>query len=140
MMEQGHLQRSPDLEALQRRFYAACNQGDLAFVERHLSYAPATLFLGTDPNEVWDRAATLQAIAGQSAAGVRFEGGAPQGWEAGDVGWVVDLEPRFRLGEVVAPFRATSIFRREDGEWRFVHWHCAFPMANEEAVGQDLPT
>jgi hypothetical protein len=71
---------------------------------------------------------------------VRFEGGAPQGWEAGDVGWVVDLEPRFRLGEVVAPFRVTSIFRREDGAWRFVHWHCAFPVANEEAVGQELPT
>jgi ketosteroid isomerase-like protein len=138
-MDHGQLQRSPDLEELQRRFYAAANNGDLAFVERYLSHAPATLVLGTDPDEVWDRAATLRAVAEQSAARVRFEGGAPQGWEAGDIGWVVDLEPRFRLGEVVAPFRLTNIFHREDGEWRIVHWHCSLPVPNEEAMGQELP-
>jgi hypothetical protein len=139
-MDQGQLQRSPDLEELMRRFYAACNSGDLAFVEHHLSHAPGTLVLGTAPEEVWDRAATLRAVAAQSGAGVRFEGGAPQAWEAGDVGWVVDLEPRFRLGEVVAPFRLTCIFRREDGDWRMVHWHSSLPVANEEAMGQALPT
>jgi hypothetical protein len=139
-MDHRQLQRSPALEELQRRFYAACNDGDLAFVEQLLSHAPATLFLGTDPNEVWDREATLQAVADQSGAGVRFEGGDPQGWEAGDLGWIVDLEPRFRLGEVVAPFRLTTIFHREDGDWCIVHWHCAFPVPNEEAMGQDLPT
>ena len=128
------------LGGLQRRFYAAANSGDLAFVERHLSHAPAALFLGTDPDEVWVRAATLRTIAAQVAAGVRIEGGAPQAWEAGDIGWAVDLEPSFRLGEVVAPFRLTSIFRREDGEWRIVHWHCSVPVPNEEAMGQELPT
>jgi len=140
VMDQGTLQRSPALEELMLRFYDACNRGDLAFVERHLSHAPATLVLGTAPEEVWDRAATLQAVAAQSGAGVRFEGGAPQGWEAGDVGWVVDLEPRFRLGEVVAPFRLTAVFHREDGDWRMVHWHSALPVPNEEAMGQELPT
>jgi ketosteroid isomerase-like protein len=139
-MDQGHLQRSPDLEELVRRFYAACNNGDLAFVERHLSQTPQTLFLGTAPEEVWDRAATLRAVANQSGAGVRMEGGNPQAWQAGDVGWAVDLEPSFHLGEVVAPFRLTTIFRREDGEWRIVHWHCSLPVSNDEAMGQELPT
>ncbi len=139
-MDQGQLQRSPVLEELQRHFYAACNSGDLAFVEQHLSHAPQTLVLGTAPEEVWDRAETLRAVAAQSGAGVRFEGGTPQGWEMGDVGWVVDLGPRFRLGEVVAPFRLTCIFHREDGEWRIVHWHSSLPVANEEAMGQELPT
>jgi hypothetical protein len=139
-MDQRQFQRSPALEELQRRFYAACNSGDLAFVEQHLSDASATLVLGTAPEEVWDRAGTLRAVAAQSGAGVRFEGGSPQGWETGDVGWVVDLEPRFRLGEVVAPFRLTCIFHREDGEWRIVHWHCSLPVPNEEAMGQELPT
>src|SRR5215217_5592923 len=133
-MDQGPLQRSPGLEELIRRFYAATS-GDLAFVEHHLSHAPETLFLGTAPEEVWDRAATLRAVAEQSGAGVRLEGGAPQAWEVGDIGWVVDLEPRFRLGEVVAPFRLTGVCRREDGDWRIVHWHCSLPVANEEAMG-----
>jgi hypothetical protein len=139
-LDQGQFQRSPALEELQRRFYAACNNGDLAFVEHHLSDASATLVLGTAPEEVWDRAATLRAVAAQSGAGVRFEGGAPQGWEVGDVGWVVDLEPLFRLGEVMAPFRLTCIFHRADGEWRIVHWHSSLPVPNEEAMGQELPT
>jgi SnoaL-like domain len=139
-MDQGPLQRSPLLEELMRRFYAACNSGDLAFVEQHLSHAPQTLVLGTAPEEVWDRAGTLRAVAAQSGAGVRFEGGAPQAWEVGDVGWVVDLEPRFHLGEVVAPFRLSCILRREDGDWRIVHWHSSLPVANEEAMGQELPT
>jgi adenylate cyclase len=139
-MDQGELQRSPVLEELMRRFYAACNSGDLVFVEQHLSHAPATLVLGTAPEEGWDRAATLRAVAEQSGAGVRFEGGAPQAWEVGDVGWVVDLEPRFHLGEVVAPFRLTCVFHREDGDWRIVHWHSSLPVANEEAMGQELPT
>lgn len=139
-MDQGPLQHSPALEELMRRFYEACNSGDLAFVEQHLSEAEATLVLGTAPEEVWDRAGTLRAVAAQSGAGVRFEGGAPQAWEADDVGWVIDLEPRFRLGEVVAPFRLTCIFCREDGEGRIVHWHSSLPVPNEEAMGQELPT
>ena len=139
-MDQGQLHRSPDLEDLLRRFYAACNTGDLAVVERYLSHAPETVFLGTAAEEVWDRAATLQAVAAQSGAGVRLEGGAPQAWEAGNVGWGIDLAPRFHLGEVVAPFRLTCVFRREDGDWRIVHWHCSLPVANEEAMGQELPT
>ena len=77
-MDQGQLQRSPVLEELQRRFYAACNSGDLAFVEQHLAHASETLLLGTAAEEGWDRAATLRAVAAQFGAGVRFEGGAPQ--------------------------------------------------------------
>jgi hypothetical protein len=134
------IQRSPDLEDLQRRFYAACNSSDLAFDEQLLSPAPETLFLGTDPDEVWDRAGMLRAVATQFGAGVRFEGGDPQGWEVGDVGWVVDYEPRFRFGEVAAPFRLTNIFRREDGEWRIVHMHASLPVMNAEAMGHDMPT
>lgn len=138
-MDNNQLHRSPVLEDLVRSFYAACNSSDLAFVEQHLSHAPETLFLGTAPEEIWDRAATLRAVAAQSGAGVRFEGGAPLAWEMGDLGWAVDVEPRFHLGEIVAPFRLTCIFRREDDVWRIVHWHCSLPVANEEAMGQELP-
>jgi hypothetical protein len=128
------------LEALQRRFYEAANRGDFAVVEQILFQAPGALFLCADLDEVWDRAATLRTVADQVAAGVQIEAGSPQGWEAGDVGWGGDLEPTFHLGEVVAPFRLTSIFRREDGAWRMVHWHSSVPVPNEEAMGQELPT
>src|SRR5262245_60366822 len=106
----GHRQRSPDLEEVQRGFYAASNAGDLDFVERHLAHTSDDLYLGTAAEEVWDRTTALEAVAALAAAGLRIEGGAPQAWVEGDVGWAVDLEPRFRLGDVVAPFRLTSLF------------------------------
>jgi hypothetical protein len=52
----------------------------------------------------------------------------------------VDVAPRFRLGAVVAPFCLTCIYRREDGDWRIVHWHSSLPVPNEEAMGQEPPT
>lgn len=137
--DNGHLQRSPALEELQRGFYAASNDGDLGFVERHLAHAPADLFVGTAA-AVWDRTTALEAVAAQVAAGVRIDGGTPQAWVEGDIGWAVDLEPRFRLGEVVAPFRLTSLFHREDGQWRIVHWHRSLPVPTEEALDQPPPT
>ena len=85
-MDQGQLRRSAKREELPRRCSAVGTRGDLAVVERHRSEAPPTLVLGSAPEEVWDRAGTLRAVAAQSGAGVRFAGGAPQGWEVGDIG------------------------------------------------------
>lgn len=49
----------------------------------------------------------------------------------GDVGWLVervDLIYDVNGEEVVLEgFRATSVFQREDGEWRMVHFHGSMP-------------
>jgi hypothetical protein len=35
----------------------------------------------------------------------------------------VDRSGRFRLGDQEAPFRLGVVYRREEGEWKMVHFH-----------------
>lgn len=35
----------------------------------------------------------------------------------------VDRSVRFRLGDQEAPFRLSVVYRREEGEWKMVHFH-----------------
>ena len=117
-MDHAQLQRSPVLEDLQRRFYTACNNGDLAFVEQHLSHAPQTLFLGTDPDEVWDRAGTLRAVAERS--------------RLSDV-----------LSSAIGADEAMPVVTRLQSEWQNVHLLCTDGLTkhvSDERIAERLKT
>ena len=132
---------SPELRELTIQLARAVGAGDVDFLERHTSRQPGIAFLGTDPDEWWtDLASLRQALLAQRDAGVEVLPGQPLAYAEGEVGWAVDRGLRFRVGEEETPFRMSVVYRREDGEWKMVHFHSSLGVPNEEAIGVALPT
>ena len=131
---------STELRELTLLITQAIGAGDVAVLERHTSRHPGAAFLGTDPDEWWtDLAGLSQALAGQHEAGVTFIPGDPVAFQEGEMGWAVDHQMHFRLGEQEGPFRMTVVYRREDGVWKMVHFHSSIGVPNEDALGVELP-
>ena len=134
------MQPSPELRDLTNRIAQAVGDGDMDFLERHISGQADVAFLGTDPDEWWTGVAGLRrALAAQREAGVMVIPGEPLAYEEGTVGWAVDRSVRFRVGDQEAPFRFSAVYRREDSEWKMVHFHSSVGVPNEEALGVELP-
>lgn len=132
------MERSPELEDLTRKLYEAVSLADVSFFERRLSRGESCVVVGTAPHEWWDDAAgALEAIRRQMEAvgeTVELLAGEVRAWRQGDVGWVAD-RPTLRLGNIEAACRHTSVFVRENGEWRIVQHHFSIGVANEQAFG-----
>ena len=135
------MEASPELRDLTVRIAEAVGAGDADFLARHTSRQAGVTFLGTDPHEWWtDLAGLTRALAAQRQTGVEVIPGEPLAYREGDVGWAVDRGLRFRVGDQEFPFRLSVVYRREDGAWKMVHFHCSVGVPNEEAVGVELPT
>ena len=133
------MQPSLELRGLTGRIAQAVGDGDMAFLERHISRQADVAFLGTDPDEWWTDIAGLSgALAAQREAGVEGIPGDPLAFEEGNVGWAVDRTIRFRVGDQEAPFRFSVVYRREDRDWKMVHFHSSVGVSNEEALGVEL--
>jgi adenylate cyclase len=139
----GTMEQSDELRDLMLRFYEAVNAGDLSFVERHVSRQEGAVFVGTDPNEWWEGyEAFVEAMRVQEEA---IEGDGPQivpdqiqAYREGSVGWVIDHDS-FQLPDgTEVPFRNTTLFLQEDGEWKLVHAHASIGVRNEEMFGGDV--
>jgi hypothetical protein len=134
------MQPSPELRDLTNRIAHAVGDGDMDFLERHVSREADVAFLGTDPDEWWtDLAGLRQALAAQREAGIDVIPSDPLAYQEGNVGWAVDRMVRFRVGDQETPFRFSVVYRREDGEWKMVHFHSSIAVPNEEALGVTLP-
>jgi hypothetical protein len=131
------MEQSDELRDLALRLYKAVNDGDLSFVERHVSRDEGAVFVGTDPNEWWEGyGAFVEAMRTQEET---MGGDRPrilpdqiQAYREGRVGWVVDRDT-FQLPDgTEVPFRNSAIFLREDGGWKLVHAHSSIGVRNEE--------
>ncbi len=72
-----------------------------------------------------------------AAAGMQIIPGQLQAYREGNVGWVIDCDPLFRLPDgLEMPFRSSWVFRRENGEWKLVHVHTSIGVRNDEALLQ----
>lgn len=132
------MERSAELEQLTRELYDAVSRGDISFFERHLSRGERCVVIGTAPGEWWDDApSALESMREQMAAvgdAVDLVAGDVRAYREGDVGWVAD-RPTFSLAGVDVACRHTSVFVREDGEWRIVQHHFSIGVANEQIGG-----
>ena len=134
------MERSAELEQLTRGLYDAVSTADVSFFERHLSRGESCVVIGTAPGEWWDDyPSALEPIREQmETAGdaVDLVAGDVRAYRAGDVGWVAD-RPTISLGGVDVACRHTSVFVREDGEWRIVQHHFSIGVANEDVFGEE---
>ncbi len=137
------MEPSTELKDLTLRSYEAFSSGDHSFFDRHLSHQDGVLAIGTDPNEWWAGYATIFKVFKaqmEEMGGFSLIAGAPQAYSEGSVGWAAD-QPKFRLPDgTEIPVRLTSVFRKENNDWKIVQWHVSIGVSNEEIVGQPLTT
>jgi ketosteroid isomerase-like protein len=137
------MKRYPEVEDLTRAIYDGMRRGDVPAVVATISGQDGLVWIGTDPAEWWTGHDTVAAVfRAQLDAIGSFDlvGGDPMGYGDGDVAWVAD-QPSVRLpdgGEL--PLRVTAVAHREADCWRFVQWHVSVGVANEDALGAELPT
>ncbi|MBI4260922.1 MAG: nuclear transport factor 2 family protein [Actinobacteria bacterium] len=115
------------------RFYDRLSASDVAAFDDVVSSHPATLVIGTAPEEFVRERARL--MYGFEMEGARITPGAdPVGYAEGDLGWVID-EPTFAFpGDVTVKTRLTGILHREDGKWKLVHMHVSVGVPDEKAT------
>jgi len=123
-----------DVKAALRDFHLAASRADVRRYFKHL--APDVVYFGTDRAERF----TLEKIrafvepylsAGTGWTSVPFEqhvSFSPNG----QIAWFEQALGRDRVGEM----RATGVMRKDDGEWRIVHYNLALPVPNE--LAEDL--
>ena len=138
------MQESPELAALTQRMYAAQAAGEVEWLAGLVTSSDAALTIGSDAAEWWEGGERIRELwRAQIAAGLgdaQAELLRVRAFEEGDVGWVAD-EARLEMpGGSSVTMRTTTVFHREDGEWRLVHGHSSVGVPNEESVGMSLPT
>ena len=130
------MQRSPELEQLVAGWFQAASRGDASLVDAHVSRDEGVRLIGSDPAELFQGG---RAVAEFLRGEVDGAGGAatfaPTGTEAfseGTVGWATTtVTITLPDGRHVSP-RWSSVFRLEDGVWKFVQTHASIGVPNEE--------
>ncbi len=131
------MERSDELHAVYLRIYEFYNQADIAAMARSHSQLPGVLLIGTDPTEwVQGYEAIIElyrhALPAHKEQGITLVPGDAQAHHEGDIGWIVD-RPMLHIADGSSvPLRATTIFRREDGDWKMVHTHFSLGVPNEQ--------
>lgn len=137
------MERSPELEAVTRRWSEHFATGDVDSLVALISEEDDVLWVGTDPNEEWRGRAFIAEIARRQSAEIgdafEFDLVEATGWSEGTVGWVY-AKVLLQMGHGPVPLRFTIVFHLEHGIWKIVHILAAIPASNEEAIGLELTT
>jgi hypothetical protein len=141
--EESAMEQSNELIDLTRRSYEALSNGDISFLERHVSQEDGVLAIGTDPNEWWAGYDTIIRVFKaqlQEMGALTINASILQAYSDGNVGWGAgQLELRLEDGTVF-PLRLTVVYQKQQGEWKIVQWHGSAGVANADVLGKDLTT
>jgi ketosteroid isomerase-like protein len=140
--EEIDMQRVPTLERATRTIFEAMRRGDADAVAELIADEAEVVWIGTDPQEYWHGHDTMvrvfQAQLG-ATGGFPIDGVDPVAYGTDDVAWVSD-QPSMQLPDGSAmPFRITGVARSEPAGWKFVQFHVSIGVANEDALGSELP-
>lgn len=141
MLEQtGAVESSEEIRRVVERWLIALSHGDKEAVLARLSEHPATLLIGTDPNEWWQGRAVREVWARQIEEMGSYTGAWEdlQAWEDGNFGWASG-RIRYEWDGQSFTQRISCVLRLERGEWKVVHEHASLPQANE-AIGLAITT
>ena len=133
------VERSEELCSITSRYWAAWLRGDADAVVGRFSRVAMSGF-GTDPTEVWvdpERLARYTRAEFEAMGRWPFGPAEIDAWRQGDVGWAT-IQAEMLVGDP-QPIRVSLVCRLEQDEWRIVHQHWSFAVANEEALGVRLP-
>jgi hypothetical protein len=113
-------------------FYERLSAGEVGAFDDVVSSDPATIVIGTAPGEFVRERDRLRF--GFEAEGARIEGGDPDAYEEGDLGWLTD-EPTFHFpGDVSIKARVTAVLHKEDDRWKLLHMHVSVGVPDDEVA------
>jgi ketosteroid isomerase-like protein len=124
---------SAELESVVLRLYASMATGDLNAVERLFSSQNGVLAIGSDPAEWWaghDAIKRAFEAQFQEMGARRVTPGELSAFVEGTVGWAADRRTiRLPNGKELT-VRETTVFHKEDGEWKIVQFHASLCEPN----------
>ena len=124
---------SPEIEKLIRDSSASFERGDMSVIERTTSKQPGVVSIGTAADEYergYDRITNQLAVERETTPRLHYRIREIHAFEHGDVGWA-DGIGTFELDGKTVESRGTSVYIREDGEWRVVQAHNSIGVPNE---------
>ena len=138
------MEESAEVRAVAMHYFDAICRGDTRYLEQFVSREEGTLLIGTDPNEWW---VGHERIIGTWKEQFEAVGGSLpiratnlQAYQDGNVGWFAAQPVMTLPGGEGMTFRITAVVRKEADDWKLVSSHASFGVANEEIVGDTLPT
>jgi ketosteroid isomerase-like protein len=136
------VESSPELRDLVASWFQAATRGDSSMVDRYVSRDSGVRLIGSDPAELFAGPAVADFLRGEveaSGGNASFAPSETEAFSEGTVGWAITrLTITLPDGRSVSP-RWSSVFHREDGEWKFVHTHASIGVPNDQ-VGWVFPT
>jgi class 3 adenylate cyclase len=140
------INKSPELQAVCRRWMNALAANDTATLANLYSRSAAATYLGTDNEEYWVGRDVGIAVSRHWAEvakslGVSFvEIAEIDAYENGTTGWAVIRSDFVFTGHDPFPFRTTLVFVLEDGMWRIAQLHNSVSTDNVDNVGVRMTT
>ena len=137
------MKKSPEIEAVVRRYWDAILAGDADAIRNLTSYDPNARYIATADDEWWLGSDNFVRLAVQRATEVgfvRLEYDRLEAFEHGDVGWAAASVTALRRSGDTLSFRFTTTFILEAGIWRVVQWHGSVGVPNPEVFGYDITT
>jgi hypothetical protein len=114
------------------QFCESLSEGKVANFDELVSKDPATLIIGSAPEEwLTDRDRLRFPF---EVKGMRLEVTDPVAYEEGNLGWAVDQTSFVFPDGSVMQSRLTAIMRKEDGRWKVVHLHHSVGVPEEEVI------
>lgn len=138
------VERSPEIEAVVRRFLRAFELGDPATVGAVVDRSAHTMILGSDPMErvVGDSAVEYLVASTKYKRDYTYDIAQLDAFEHGSVGWAAvdavavfpfdESKPHLRYDPV--PVRISAVLLLDKGMWRIVQWHFSTPVPDDPAV------
>jgi hypothetical protein len=122
------------------RLYESMATGDASVMARLFSQEDGVLAIGSDPTEWWaGHSAIRRAFEVQlrESCARRVVPGELNAFAEGTVGWAADQRTlRLPDGKELT-VRETTVFHKEDGEWKLVQFHASLALPNTEALGEE---
>ena len=131
------MQRSHELLDAYTRMFQDIQEGRITSANDFLSDSDEVSAIGTDASEwLMGRENLVPILDAQfewfRQGGATFDTSRAEAWTEGDLGFVVDqLTVTLKDGRSVQ-MRATSVLRKENGEWKMVHPHYSIGVPNEQ--------
>lgn len=144
------MKRSPEIEAVIRRFLGAVEAADLATVRATVHPSEHTIILGSDPSERVVGPDSIEFLAVQAEhrrKDYTYNITRLEAFEHDRVGWaslevMVEFsadEPKPNLRYEPVHARITAVFLLEQAMWRIIQWHFSTPVPDDPAVsGEEL--
>jgi hypothetical protein len=132
------MEPSAEVKEAVLRLYDGMATGDPSAVERIFSRESGVLAIGSDPAEWWAGHDVIARAFGEQireTGARRIVPGELSAYAEGSVGWAVDRRTiRLPSGKELV-VRETTVWRREDGEWKLVQFHASIAVPNAEVFG-----